>query len=141
MTEILSLAEGHQERAKPLPFPCSLHLIETFDASVVLFHDNTGSPCIIIAVSPDCIIISYTIALYDPARRLLELPFGNSGVMRNAFEWQSSPARILCAHQRWRTLTAHVGRNNLAHHHPTVVVIVVVDAPLGGGTIPMTHET
>jgi hypothetical protein len=43
VTGILSLAEGHQERVRPLPFLCSLHLIEAVDASVILFHDNTES--------------------------------------------------------------------------------------------------
>ena len=43
VTGILSLAVGHQERVRPLPFLCSLHLIETVDASVILFHDNTES--------------------------------------------------------------------------------------------------
>jgi hypothetical protein len=43
VTGILSLAVGHQERVRSLPFLCSLHLIETVDVSVVLFHDNTES--------------------------------------------------------------------------------------------------
>jgi hypothetical protein len=43
VTGILSLAVGHRERVRPLPFLCSLHMIETVDAPVVLFHDNTGS--------------------------------------------------------------------------------------------------
>ena len=41
VTGILSLTVGHQERVRPLPFLCPLHPIETVDASVVLFHDNT----------------------------------------------------------------------------------------------------
>ena len=40
VTGILSLAAGHQDRVRPLPFLCSLHMIETVDASVILFHDN-----------------------------------------------------------------------------------------------------
>ena len=43
VTGILSLAEGHQERVRPLPFLCSLHLIEAVNASVILFHGNTES--------------------------------------------------------------------------------------------------
>jgi hypothetical protein len=43
VTGILSLAVGHQERVRPLPFLCPLHLIEAVDAPVILFHDNTES--------------------------------------------------------------------------------------------------
>jgi len=43
VTGFLLLAVGHRERVRPLPFLCSLHLIEAVDASVVLFHDNTES--------------------------------------------------------------------------------------------------
>jgi len=43
VTAILSLTVGHQERARPLPFLRPLRMIETVDASVILFHDNTES--------------------------------------------------------------------------------------------------
>jgi hypothetical protein len=43
VTVILSLAVGHQKGVRPLPLLCPLHMIETVDASVILFHDNTES--------------------------------------------------------------------------------------------------